>query len=131
MARRLRSKKLVAKTVHCWYRLASHLEGVSSNFESDGMQITIPFTQDGLDIFNAAWKIFHQIWNKEKIRMVGVSISNLKPLAPQNLSLLPEINRQETIIKAIDKINNKYGEFTLQRGCLIPFLQTEDLSCRL
>lgn len=126
IARKLRAKKLVGKTVSCWYRraganvihppggLASHL-----SFSGDGMQITIFPTQDGLEIFNAAWKIFHQIWNKNRIRMVGVSISNLKPENPQNLSLLPEMNRQETIIKAVDKINDEFGEFTLQRGILL------------
>lgn len=111
IARRLRAKKLVGKTVSFWMR--------ESDFSEEGMQTTISFTQDGLDIFKAAWKIFYQIWSKEKIRMIGASISNLKPENPQNLSLLPEINRQETIIKAVDKINDKYGEFSLQRGILL------------
>lgn len=116
IARKLRAKKLVGKTVHCWYREAFHLRGV---FSGDGMQMTIPYTQDGLEIFKAAWKIFQQIWSKEKIRMVGVSISNLKPSLPETLSLLPETNRQQKIIKSIDQINDKYGEFTLQRGILL------------
>ncbi len=111
IARRLRAKKLVGKTVSCWFRYA--------NFEGIGMQTTIIPTQDGLEIFKASWKIFHQIWNKEKIRMIGVSISNLKPLTPQNLSLLPETGKQEMMLRVLDKINDKYGEFTLQRGVLL------------
>ena len=51
--------------------------------------------------------------------MVGISIANLKPATPQNLSLLPETYRQEVIVKTLDKINNKYGDFTLQRGILL------------
>ena len=51
--------------------------------------------------------------------MIGVSVSNLKPVNPQNLSLLPETKRKEIITKAVDKINDKYGEFTLQRGILL------------
>jgi len=51
--------------------------------------------------------------------MIGASISNLKPKLPQNLSLLPETNKQEKIVQTIDKINNKFGEFTLQRGILL------------
>lgn len=51
--------------------------------------------------------------------MIGVSISNLKPQNPQNLSLLPEISRQEKVTQAIDSINDRYGEFTLQRGILL------------
>lgn len=135
IARKLRAKKLVGKTVSFWLR--------NSDFSGEGMQATITSTQDGLDIFNTAWKIFHQIWPARnalarnaspidasgshseaggignKIRMIGVSISNLRPRNPETLSLLPETNRQETIIKAIDKINNKFGEFTLQRGILL------------
>ncbi len=111
VARRLRAKNLVGKTIHLWYR--------NSDFSGEGMQITISYTSDGLGIFNAAWKIFHQIWSVNKIRMVGVSISNLKSQTPQNLSLFPETNRAEIILKAMDRINDKFGEFTLQRGTLL------------
>ena len=111
IARRLRSKKLVGKTISCWLR--------SHDFSGAGMQTTIPYTSDGLEIFRAAWKIFWEIWNGEKIRMIGASISNLKPENPKNLSLLEETNKQEIMLKVIDKINDKFGEFTLQRGILL------------
>lgn len=131
IARKLRAKNLVGKTVSCWYRNAldlfhlrgeirespgSHPGGV---FSGNSMQTTITYTSDGLEIFKASWKIFHQIWNKEPIRMIGVSISNLKPKNPENLTFLEENLRQQKIIKALDKINNKFGEFTLQRGILL------------
>ena len=125
VARRLRAKKLVGKTVHCWFRYAHlrgekmqlHLGGVI--FNGDCMQTTIQATNDGLGIFQAGWKIFHQMWDRDKIRMVGVSISNLRPQNPSTISLLPENKKQETIISAIDKINDKFGEFTLQRATLL------------
>ncbi len=125
VARRLRAKNLVGKTIHCWYRSAFHPRGVIASFhpggvfDGDGMQTTILFTDDGLDIFKAAWKIFQSIWDGGKIRMIGVSVSNLKPQTPQNLSFLPEVRRKEIITRALDKINDKYGEFTLQRGVLL------------
>ena len=123
VARRLRAKKLVGKTVSCWYRsafdLRSHLRGVRTNFEGGGMQVTIPYTSDGLEIFKAGWKIFLQVWGGEKIRMIGVSVSNLKPQNPENLTFLEDQNRQQKIIRTLDKINDKYGEFTLQRGILL------------
>ena len=148
VAKRLRDKKLVGKTISCWYRQAfdptSHRISTSElgvnrdlGFSGGGMQTTILETQDGLEIFKAGWRIFNQIWDRSKIRMIGVSISNLKPLTPQNLNLLPEVKRQETIVKTLDKINNKYGDFTLQRGILLtsvkirrkpnPFLADPDL----
>ena len=116
VARRLRAKNLVGKTVSCWYRNA--LNG-NVHFTGDGMQVTILSTRDGLEIFQAAWKSFHQIFSGGKIRMIGVSISNLRPQNPETISLLPENKRQETIIAALDKINDKFGEFTLQRGILL------------
>ncbi|OGE64279.1 hypothetical protein A3I48_00840 [Candidatus Daviesbacteria bacterium RIFCSPLOWO2_02_FULL_36_7] len=122
VARRLRNKNLVGKTIHCWYRKSfnptSHIR-CGNVFVGDGMQTTTNYTNNGLEIFKAVWKIFHQIWFEENIRMIGISISNLKPTTPQNLSLLPETGKQEIILKAIDKINDKYGEFTLQRGTMI------------
>ena len=123
IARRLRAKNLVGKTVSCWYRSAFVSNSWGSNVFNPGgwiaSQTTIPYTNDGLEIFKAAWKIFHQIWNGDKIRMVGVSISNLKPHSPENLTFLEEKLRQQKIIKTLDKINDKYGEFTLQRGILL------------
>ena len=120
MARRLRAKRLVGKTIHCWYRQGATLtKDAPYHFKGGAMQTTIPFTDDGLEIFKSAWKIFHQMWSGEAIRMIGVSISNLQPQTPQNLTFLEEDLRQEKIIKAIDKINDKYGEFTLQRGILL------------
>ncbi len=158
IARKLRVKKLVGRTISCWFRYKleyptvtlnkpvtlSEAKGISNglypsvgslpqddsyvkpHFTGGGMQSTIIDTDDGLDIFNAAWRIFHQIWDPSAssgqvrpIRMVGVSISNLKPITPQNLSFLEDIKRREVITKALDKINDKYGEFTLQRGILL------------
>ncbi|MBI2019351.1 DNA polymerase IV [Candidatus Daviesbacteria bacterium] len=146
VGRRLRAKKLLGKTVHCWYRQALHPRcsftptsevGVIGHvgFSGDGMQTTILPTNDGLDIFKAAWKVFLQIWNKEKIRMIGLSVSNLQGETPQNLSLLPETSKRDTMLRVLDEINDKYGEFTLQRGVLLtsakikrkpnPFLRSE------
>lgn len=124
IARRLRAKKLVGKTVYCYFRKAFRPQGVKLThargvFEGNGMQVTIPYTADGLKIFEAAWRIFKTIWDGEEIRMVGVSISNLQRETPQNLSLLDDFNKQQKIIKALDKINNRYGEFTLQRAILL------------
>lgn len=130
IAIRLRTKKLVGKTVHCWYRSAfpSHPPGVGhsppdhleSVFAGDGKQFTLgKYTSDGLEIFEAAWQLFHEIWYSEKIRMVGASISNLKPVNPHNLSWLPDEKRKDLITKALDKVNNKHGDFTLRRGTLL------------
>lgn len=127
IARKLRAKKLVGRTVSCWFRYGFHPRGEAmvnfahpgGVFSGDGMQVTIPYTDDGLEIFRTAWRSFNQLWNGQPIRMIGVSISNLKHQTPQNLSLLEEKKRKEIITKALDKINDRYGEFTLKRGILL------------
>lgn len=123
IARRLRAKKLVGKTISAYFRNAidySNYNGPEKlHFTGDGMQLTIPMTDDGFEIFKAAWKIFNNLWDGGKIRMIGISISNLSSKLPQNLSFFEDTNRADTIIKTLDLINNKYGEFTLQRGVLL------------
>ncbi len=127
VARRLRAKKLVGKTISCWYRNAFRASnpGLESQFQTGfgfsgaGMQTTISYTDDGLDIFKAGWKIFNKMWDQSAIRMIGISVSNLTPLTPQNLTFLEDIKKREIITRALDKVNDKYGEFTLQRGILL------------
>lgn len=132
VGRRLRAKKLVGKTISLWYRLAYssgvasvHLEGV---FAGDGRQVTIGFTDDGLEIFKAGWKLFLSLWEggpstersgPAAIRMIGISVSNVKPKNPENLTFLEDALRQEKIVSTLDRINDRYGEFTLQRGVLL------------
>ena len=133
VARRLRAKKLVGRTVSLWYkqsffppygeyRAAFNLQfyqETGHKFYGDGMQFTMQSTADGLEIFKTAWKVFLSIWDKEPIRMIGVSVSNLTPQTPENLSLLIEKQVQEKVTKALDKVNDRFGEFTLQRGILL------------
>lgn len=117
VAKRLRDKRLLTKTVNIWFRYA--FEFPYTHFEGDGKQATISFTQDGLDIFKAAWTLFNILWDRRKVRMAGLSVSNLRPTRPANLSWLPEEKQKLIIDTTLDKINNKFGDFTLQRGILL------------
>lgn len=122
VARKLRSKKLVGKTVSIWFRYGFSLDYyklTGHRFSGGGMQTTINLTDEGIDIFNAGWKIFLNIWNGDPIRMIGISVSNLCSQFPTNLSFLEDDLRKEKIINTLDKVNDKYGEFTLFRGILL------------
>jgi DNA polymerase IV len=111
IARRLRSKKMVGKTVSLWTR--------DQNFEGIGGQTTIKPTDDGLEIYKAAFELFNNFWRRQPIRMIGISVSNLKPSKPFNLTFLEDELRQQKIIQTLDKVNDRFGEFTLKRGVLI------------
>lgn len=122
VARRARSKKLEGKTVSFWFRYAfdlKYFEETGNQFHGLGMQTTIAYTNDGFDIFKAAWECFMQIWDGKPVRMVGVSLSNVKPTTPGTISLLEEVHKRDIITRALDSVNDRYGEFTLQRGILI------------
>lgn len=122
VAHRLRVKDLVGRTVTIWYRAAfskNYFDITGLKFYGEGMQMTIVHSNDGLDIYNAAWNLFSRIWQGESIRMIGVSVSNVRSQPPQNISLLPEVNRGQVITAALDKVNDRFGEFTLQRGLLL------------
>lgn len=112
IAQRLRAKKLLGKTIFVHLR--------KTDLAWAGQQGTLTnFTADGLEIFKTAWKIFDKIWDGGKIRMIGISVSNLKPSLPVNLSFLEDVKKTEKILTALDKVNNKFGDFTLQRAILL------------
>ena len=122
VGRRLRAKNLAGKTISVWYRAAfnkNYFEMTGDKFYGEGMQGTISHTNDGLIIYKTALEIFDKIWRGESIRMVGVAVSNVKSVDPENLSLLPEVHRNKLITSALDQINDRFGEFTLQRGILL------------
>lgn len=120
VAVRLRTKKLIGKTVSCWYRKSLNFNTPEIHFEGGGMQKSLGhLTHDGLEIFETAWQIFSSLWQGDSIRMIGASITNLKPENPKNLFILEEDNRQELILNTLDKVNNKFGDFTLKRAVLL------------
>ena len=64
------------------------------------------------DIFGAVKKILHGIRLEQSVRLVGVSLSNLGQ-APGQLPLFPERLRARELTRAMDEVNNRFGDFTL------------------
>ncbi|EQB63977.1 MAG: DNA polymerase IV [candidate division Zixibacteria bacterium RBG-1] len=112
VARRLRKGNYKGKTVHLIIRIP--------DFTTLGQQVTIrKFLDEGVEIYHTAVKILDK-FNVEAIgvRLLGVSVSNLICGSSQ-LSLMPEENRRQCLIYAMDKINDKYGEFSVTWGRLV------------
>jgi len=102
VATRLRQQNLVSATVHLW------LNGPEiGNF---GAQKTYQAqTNDGYEIYQRALKIMANSGLKNpKIRAIGVTCSSLfwGTYSP----LLSEEIRRDGLIKALDRINNRFGE---------------------
>jgi DNA polymerase IV len=102
VATRLREQNLVSATVHLW------LNGPEiGNF---GAQKTYQLaTNDGYEICQRTLKIMVKSSPKNpRIRAIGVTCSSLSRAIYQ--PLLKEDIRREGLIKALDHINNRFGE---------------------
>ncbi|MCK9572544.1 MAG: DNA polymerase IV [Candidatus Omnitrophica bacterium] len=102
---RLRQDNLVSATVHLW------LNGPQiGNF---GAQKTyLEATSDGYQIYLRTLKIMEKSRLKSpRIRAIGVTCSSLSQ--PSYNPLFSEEIRREELIKALDRINGKFGESTI------------------
>ena len=102
VATRLRQQNLVSATVHLW------LNGPEiGNFGSQKThQLT---TNDGYEIYQRTLKIMAKSALKNpRIRAIGVTCSSLSKGIYQ--PLLSEEIRREGLVKALDRINNRFGE---------------------
>lgn len=111
VARRLRKDKVYGRTINLYIRFF--------DFTSISEQETVSrFINDGLDIYQIGLLILARHKITKPIRAVGVSITNIKKQADTpNLLLADDIKMQKST-KAIDKINDRYGEFTVFRASL-------------
>ena len=102
VATRLRQQNLLSATVHLW------LNGPQiGNF---GAQKTYQIaTNDGYEVCQRNLKIMEKLTQKNpRIRAIGVTCSGLSKAIYE--PLLTEDIRREGLIKALDRINNRFGE---------------------
>jgi len=102
VAQRLRQKNLVSQTVHLWLSMPE-----TANFSAQ--KTFQQASNDGHEIYHRCLKIMAGIGQRTpKIRALGVSCSNLS--VNNYPPLFKEQKRREELIKAMDKINNRYGD---------------------
>ena len=110
VARRTRRDNLSGRTVRLSLRF--------SDFSHLSRQTTLNYaTDNGYDIFKAARSILENIKLPKPVRLVGVSISQMQKAV--QLPLLPNIKKEQELTKSLDTINDRYGEFTVQRARLL------------
>ncbi len=70
-------------------------------------------------IYHICLKILREFVKlKKPIRLIGVGVTNLVD-RPDQLYLIDELNRNESLNKAIVMINNKFGDFTIKPAMLL------------
>ncbi len=73
---------------------------------------------DGYEIYKVAEKILDANPFGGPFRFAGVSLSNLVHNADQ-MSLIEQKESAKKILKSVDEINDRYGEFTVERAAIM------------
>ena len=72
------------------------------------------------EIFEIAWKLFLDHWDETPVRLLGVTVSNVvdqKDITEQlNLFNFQQYEKEEPILKVMQKIEKQFGEGSIQRG---------------
>jgi DNA polymerase-4 len=108
---RLRRKNLIGRTVSVHVRFFDRTGWGESKTNKE-------YIMDGYQIYQAGAKLLDRIPYQKPIRFVGITISDLAKQAITTKPLFLEQQHHEQLIRAMDAINTKYGEFTVHRGML-------------
>lgn len=77
------------------------------------------FINSGGEFFKIVWELFEKMQWRGSVRFLGVWLGMLKPKSELTMSLFPEEKRKESLLTAMDKVNNRFGELTLYPGILL------------
>lgn len=112
VGKRLRKQKLEGDVLHFYV----HDKDYKGFGESKKLG---EYIFDGRDIFTHAASIFERIRPKGwQFKLIGVTVANLRPISGQ-LSIFGHREENRRLVKALDAINEKYGDFTV---CRVPIL---------
>src|ERR1035437_5957828 len=110
---RARRYNVSGKTVHLYVRYADF-------FSSWGKQTTLKnYINLSDEIYKAALSILAAVELEQPVRLLGVSLSNLKHQAEQ-LPLFLEDRKKLFATQAMDKVNERFGGMLVTYGSLLP-----------
>jgi DNA polymerase-4 len=113
VGRRARRYGVAGRTVSLYVRYADF-------FTSWGKQTTLRnYINLSDEIYKAALSILDSVELEQPIRLMGVSLSNLNHQAQQP-SLFEEDRKREDVTKAMDEVNERFGNMSVTFGSLLP-----------
>lgn len=89
------------------------------DFETFSKQTTLcDHTNHTQEIYSSAISILNSLKLKDRVRLIGVSLSDLAPDSGQ-IPLFETRRKEKALLGAMDRINDRYGEFKIVRAsCL-------------
>lgn len=83
-------------------------------------QVKLPDpTNITVDVCKIAKQLFHQYWDGQPVRRVGVSLSNLSSADTYQLSLFDDQEQKRAIDKVMDDIKDRFGDIAILRASSI------------
>ena len=90
-----------------------------ADFKTFSRQTTLPdLTNDTHVIYEAAVRVMDGVRLRDRVRLLGVCLSDLTN-DPCQIPLMEEERKRRSILRAMDSMNDKYGEFALAWGSYI------------
>ncbi|MCA9375473.1 MAG: DNA polymerase IV [Candidatus Doudnabacteria bacterium] len=120
VGRRLRRKQTRGRTISIRIRYQS--------FHSEGRRVTLsrPLS-DGYAIYGQVKELFQPVFLLDRVRLVGVTVSNLEWGAEQQQLFMKDAHRMESALAACDLLNDRYGEMVVRRGSLMQIQKKQDI----
>jgi DNA polymerase-4 len=113
VAKRMRKQGLSGNIIHFYLR--------DKDYQGFGESKKLGFyVYDGREIFLQAADIYADLLRRSgreplEYKLIGITMAGLRPYSGQ-LSLFGHEERQKRLVDALDKINAKYGDFTVSRA---------------
>ena len=83
-------------------------------------QVKLPDpTNITVDVCKIAKRIFHQHWDGQPVRRVGVSLSDLSDAETYQLSLFDDQEQKRAVDKVMDEIKDRFGDIAILRASSI------------
>lgn len=112
VGRRARRYEVSGKTIHLHIRFGDFYSNV-------GKQTTLRnYINQSDEIYKAAIVILDTLELPLPVRQIGIRLTNLQ-YHTQQLSLFPEERRKSNMVRAMDAVNNRFGDFTVTFGSLL------------
>ncbi len=112
VCRRARLIKKMGRTVHLYVKGADFNHPTGFN-----RQVTLPVpSNDTMEVYQQIWKLFKRFWDRESVRSVGVSLTQLEDAEQVQLSFFSHSLQREQLGAVMDEIRERYGKTAIFRA---------------